>query len=438
MTLTIRTIETAGLGDRSYLVHDGTTALVVDPQRDIDRILAVAADDDVAIETIFETHVHNDYVSGALALRRATGATIVVNADDDPSFDVLGVSDGERIDVGALTVIVRHAPGHTHTHLSFVLEFEGRPRAVFTGGSLLYGTVGRTDLLGAGDTDQLTRAQWSTVRSLVADLPDDVAVYPTHGFGSFCSAQAGAERDSGCIADEHDNPAAITDDVDLFVENLLAGLTDAPAYYAHMAPLNRAGMAQPDLSSAAEVDIDELERRLDAGEWVVDLRNRRTYAGRHLVGTFNFQGEDLPTQLGWLMPWGARLTLLASEPEAISHAQRELSRIGVDRPSRADLEAATSTLPTGSYRVVDYRDLTAIPVGDRDFRVLDVRREDEYEAGHLDEAINIPLHELLGHLHHVPDAELWVHCASGARASIAASVLTRAGFDVVLVDGGPS
>ena len=308
---------------------------------------------------------------------------------------------------------------------------------MFTGGSLLYGTVGRTDLLGDADTDDLTRRQWSSVRGLVDQLPDDVAVYPNHGFGSFCSAQAGADRDSGTIGDEHANPAVTTDDVDQFVSDLLAGLTDIPAYYAHMALLNRAGLGEPDLSSPTPVDTAELAARLDAGEWVVDLRDRRAYAERHLVGGFNFEADGLPTHLGWLMPWGTRLTPLADEPGTIAAAQRTLSRIGIDRPNRADLDRALAELPTGHYPVTAYAELAELPVDQRMFQIIDVRRRDEYEAGHLDGAINIPLHELLDHLHHVPGGPLVVHCASGARASIAASVLARAGFEVTLADGGP-
>ncbi|MEQ8842304.1 MAG: MBL fold metallo-hydrolase [Acidimicrobiales bacterium] len=433
----VHTIDTPGLGDRSYLVHDGTTAFVVDPPRDIDRVLSAAAGHAVTISKVFETHVHNDYVSGGLALSRRTGAAIVANIDDDLSFGVQGVTHGDMIRVGTMTVEARHSPGHTHTHLCYLVHLDGFVRAVFTGGSLLYGTVGRTDLVGEDATDQLTRDQWATVRSLVEDVDDDVPVYPTHGFGSFCSAQAGADRQSGTIGDERTNPALANDDVDAFVEELLAGLTDYPAYYAHMGPLNRAGIAEPDLSAPVGVDVDELAARLDAGEWVVDLRDRCAYAGRHLVGTFNFEAEGLPTHLGWLMPWASRLTLLAENPDDITLAQRALCRIGIDRPSAGDLAASVDRLATSEYPVVDYDDLAAVAITDRDFDVIDVRRSDEYEAGHLDGAINIPLHELLDHLHHVPDNQLWVHCASGARASIAASVLHRARFDVVLVDGGP-
>ena len=438
MNITVHTIESAGLGDRSYLVDDGQVAFAVDPPRDIDRVVAVAADAGVEIEAVFETHLHNDYVSGALALARATGAIIHASGGDDRSFDVHAIADGETVSVGTMTVQARHTPGHTHTHLSFVLSDADGVHSVYTGGSLLYGTVGRTDLLGDEATDELTRAQWTSVRSLVEDLPDHTAVYPTHGFGSFCSAKAAADRDSGTIGDEHDNPAVTNDDVDDFVTDLLAGLTDYPAYYAHMAHLNRAGASAPDLSAPTRVDADELASRLDSGEWVVDLRDRKAYAGRHLIGTMNFEADGIPTHLGWLMPWGARLTLVAADPDTIADAQRTLSHIGIDRPGQGDLGTALEELPTGDYPIVDYDEVASAAADDRPFRVVDVRRRDEYEDGHLDGAVNIPLHELLDHLHHVPDGPLGVHCASGARASIAASLLARAGLDVTLINGGPS
>ncbi len=430
-------VETPGLGDRSYLVHDGRSAFVVDAPRDIDRILDLAADLDVEIEAIFETHLHNDYVSGGLSLSRRTGAILFASGDDDRSFDHAEITDGQTITVGTMTVEARWSPGHTHSHLAFIARSGDRVRAVFTGGSLLYGTVGRTDLLGESETDELTRHQWQTVRRLVEDLPDDTAVYPTHGFGSFCSAQAGADRDEGTIADEYENPAVVNDDVDSFVAELLAGLSDAPAYYAHMSHLNRAGAGEPDLSPTTVIDTDELAARIEAGEWVVDLRNRRTYAHRHLVGTLNFEADGLPTHLGWLIPWQARLTLLADDDATIADAQRALSRIGLDRPSRSDLSPALSSLPDAGYEVVTFAELESVPVEDRTFTVIDVRRQDEYEKVHLDGAVNIPLHQLLDHLHHVPEGPLWVHCGSGARASIAASLLARAGREVTLVDGGP-
>src|SRR5580704_2826398 len=230
------TIQTPALGDRSYLIHDGAEAFVVDPQRDIGRILAAAEACRVRITYVLETHIHNDYVTGGLALAGQTGASYVVAASEEVAFDRLLVRDNDQIIAGSLTMTVMHTPGHTPGHLSYVLSENGRvPVAVFTGGSMLYGAVGRTDLISPDQTDQLTRAQYRSVRRLAAELPDEVAVYPTHGFGSFCSATPTTGGASTIGAQRRSN-MALTSDEDEFVKGLLAGLTAYPRYYAHMGP----------------------------------------------------------------------------------------------------------------------------------------------------------------------------------------------------------
>jgi hydroxyacylglutathione hydrolase len=195
-------IDTPALGDRSYLAHDGSVALVVDPQRDIDRVLALAATRGVRITHVFETHLHNDYVTGGLALARLTGAAYHMNAADPVTFDRMPVRDGDVIEVSqAMSVRVLDTPGHTFTHLSYALLAAGHPCAVFSGGSLLYGSTGRPDLLGKLDARELAHAQYASARRLAAELPADADVYPTHGFGSFCSATQ-AEGTSSTIGRE--------------------------------------------------------------------------------------------------------------------------------------------------------------------------------------------------------------------------------------------
>jgi glyoxylase-like metal-dependent hydrolase (beta-lactamase superfamily II) len=234
-------IDTPALGDRSYLAHDGEAAVVVDPQRDIDRVLDLAAARRVRITHVFETHLHNDYVTGGLALARATGAAYHVNAADQVAFDRVPASDGDLIEVSpVLRVRVMATPGHTFTHLSYVLEAAGRAYAVFTGGSLLYGSTGRPDLLGHAHAEELAHAQFASAHRLATELPEDADVYPTHGFGSFCSATQ-SEGDSSTIGRERRvNPALILAE-DGYVSDLLAGLDAFPAYYAHMGPANAAG-----------------------------------------------------------------------------------------------------------------------------------------------------------------------------------------------------
>lgn len=432
----VSVIETSGLGDRSYLVSDGEVAVVIDPQRDIDRVLALAGC--LRITHVLETHIHNDYVTGGLALARATGAEYVLPAGEDVEFSHHPVGDGDRIDTGGLHLEALSTPGHTHHHASYVLrDADGGTVGVFTGGSLLFGSTGRTDLAGEEHAAELTRLQYRSVRRIAGELPASTAVYPTHGFGSFCSA-APTDSDESTIGDEsHTNPALTQDEED-YVEQLLSELSAYPAYYAHMGVINRAGPDAPDLSPIKPVHPDELRASIDAGEWVVDLRNRTAFAAGHLAGTYGFEfSGSFVNYLGWLYAWGAPLTLIGEDAAQVAEAQRELSRIGVDRltgSATGDIHALAAGSELRSYRVASFEDLIDV-LDDARVLVLDVRQPGEFDSGHVRDAINIALHELPQRIGEFPqDRELWIHCASGYRASIAAALLDRHHRQVVLID----
>ncbi|MEU5261947.1 MBL fold metallo-hydrolase [Amycolatopsis sp. NPDC021455] len=430
-------IDTPTLGDRSYLVEDGETAFVVDPQRDIDRVLDLAQVRGLRITDVFETHIHNDYVTGGLALARATGAAYHVNAADPVSFERTPIDDGDVVEVGSsMRVRALATPGHTFTHLSYVLEAPGRAPAAFTGGSLLYGSTGRPDLLGPAHTGELVKRQYASAHRLADLLPDGAEIYPTHGFGSFCSAsQSEAERST--IGREKQVNPVLTRDEQVYVDELLAGLDAYPAYYAHMGPANSAGPGAPDLTPAEPADPAELRSRIEKGEWVVDLRSRTAFAAGHVAGTLNFGADgSFATYLGWLIPWGTPLSLLGETPGQIAEAQRELVRIGIDRVESATTgtpDAWTGDAPLGSFPRADFGEL-ALVRHHRPVTILDVRRNQEWTADHIDGATHIPIHELLGRVGEVPTGEVWVHCQAGYRASIAASVLAAAGRRVVAVD----
>ncbi len=433
----IVTVETPSLGDRSYLAHDGRIAVVVDPQRDTDRLVAVAEEAGVEIAYVFETHIHNDYVSGGLALARATGATYVVPAGENVAFPSTGARDGQRFEAGRLVVTALATPGHTPHHLAYTLsEGEGPPVAVFTGGSMLFGAVGRTDLISPGRTEELTRSQYRSVRRLAAELPDQTAVLPTHGFGSFCSATPTSGTSSSVAHQRKTNLALTVSDEDAFVATLLAGLTAYPRYYAHMDPLNRRGAAPMRLEKPEPLDPGTLRTTIERGAWVVDLRNRQAFARHHVFGTISVElGERFATFLAWTKPWDRALALVGDATEEITRAQRELARIGIDDLAGAAVGPPEELAPgsTSSYRRVSFEDLGRV-LGDHGIVALDVRRHDEWDEGHLVSALHIPFWELEDRLDEVPSGEVWVHCASGFRASIAASILERAGRRVVHVD----
>ncbi|MFV2196804.1 MBL fold metallo-hydrolase [Nocardiopsis sp. LOL_012] len=438
-------IETSSLGDRSYLATDGEVALVVDPQRDVDRIIALAGRLGARITHVVETHIHNDYVSGGLELCRLTGATYAMAAADHVAFQRTPLSDGDLLGVSPrMRVRAVATPGHTFHHLAYVLEGPDGAEGVFTGGSLLFGTTGRTDLLGREHAETLARHQHASAHRLVDLLPEGSRVWPTHGFGSFCSA-APAEGDASTVGREKRRNPALRLAADEFVTHTLASLDAYPAYYAHMGVTNLSGPEPVDLRAPAVADPPQLRRRLAAGEWVVDLRNRKAYVRAHLAGTVSLALDGpMATWLGWLIDWGAPLTLLGQSADEVARAQRELVRIGIDRIAAAATgtpeRMAAEPGQVRSMDTADFADLAAalegrVPDGLPDpGAVLDVRLGREWDDSHVTGAVHIPLPELARRVDEVPEGAVWVHCGSGYRATVAASLLARAGRRVVVVD----
>lgn len=431
----VHTLVIAELGNHSYLVHDGRQALVIDPPRDLAAVEAAAEEAEVEIAAVADTHVHNDYVSGALGLARRHGADYLLAAEEAVEFERVGVRDGDVVPVGRLEVTVLSTPGHTRHHQAFLAQEPGagEPGALFSGGSLLHGTVGRTDLVDPRLSRDLARAQWSSAR-LLGRLDPTTRLLPTHGFGSFCAGGAPAADGSGTLATEQARNPALTLDVDAFVDQLVAGFGPVPSYYDHMAPLNRVGAGRALPRSARPVTREQVTDAILAGQWVVDLRTRPAFASAHVPGSVNVEySTQFATYVGWLVPWGDDLVLLHDSPEAIASAVHDLAAIGIDGAGVHDLTAAAphSEPLTASLRRANWAAFLDSP-GPR--VVVDVRQRDEYDDGHLPGAVHLPVHDVEHRHHELPPGELWVHCRSGYRAGIAASLLHRAGRSVVHVD----
>jgi glyoxylase-like metal-dependent hydrolase (beta-lactamase superfamily II)/rhodanese-related sulfurtransferase len=438
---------TPGLGDNSYLLRCGDEAVLVDPQRDAWRFLAAADTLGVRIRAVLETHVHNDYVSGAHEVRAATGAELVLPAGGRYEFPHRPADEGHEVSVGDLRLTALATPGHTPEHLAWLVQPAGEaaPQAVFSGGSLLVGSAGRTDLLGPAHTDELTRAQYASITRLAA-LPEDVRVLPTHGAGSFCVAAMPDTRTASSIRDERRrNPLLRATDLAGFSAELSAELMAYPAYYAQMAPINRAGppllgrLPQPPALTPGQ--FEDAQRR---GAWVIDARDRDVYAAAHLPGSINVElNSGFASYVGWMLPFDSPILLALPDPEdeSLAEATTQLVRIGWSR--------VTGYLPGGvarwrahggeldTYDVVTAADLCAAQQRGENPVVLDVRQPLEWDWGSIPGSHRIFVGDLPARLDELPRTEpVWVICSNGHRASIAASLLARAGITPRLIGTG--
>jgi glyoxylase-like metal-dependent hydrolase (beta-lactamase superfamily II)/rhodanese-related sulfurtransferase len=438
---------TPGLGDNSYLVVSEGEAVIVDPQRDAWRFLAVAAAHQWRIRYVLETHVHNDYLSGALEVRQATGAEIGAPAKGGYAFPYVKLAEGDEIRLGALRIVAMETPGHTWEHTSYEVHEDNmqNPVAVLTGGSLIVGSSGRTDLLGDTHTEPLTRAQYQTIKRLAA-LPAATKVLPTHGAGSFCTAAVPSmDRTTTIGQEQQHNPALAAADEEAFVRERLTGLLAYPAYYAHMAPLNRQGPALLErLPGLAALTPEQVARRMHDGAWLVDTRNRLLFAQAHVAGAVNIELDSIfGTYTGWTIPFNSPLILILPEPPGVAAEQAvtQLIRIGYDRlegylAGGMNIWQAEGR-PVRSYPTATVDDLCHAYLEGRPLQVLDVRQPSEFREGHVPGSLNLFVGDLPQRLRDLPtNKELWVACASGYRAAIAAGFLDRAGLPVRLVAQG--
>ncbi len=443
----IQLFVTPGLGDNSYLLISGDEALLVDPQRDAWRFLDVARKKKLALRYILETHVHNDYISGALEIRSAVGADIAAPAKGNYKFRHRPMAEGDELRLGAIRAVAMETPGHTPEHISW-LVYEGSsetPVAVFTGGSLIVRSAGRTDLLGSEFVDELTRAQYRSLKRLITLAPE-AKVLPTHGAGSFCTAAVPSMDRTSTIAEEiSENPALAAADEETFVRQQLAGLRAYPAYYAYMGAVNRTGpLVLGNLPTPKGLSADEVAQCVEAGAWLIDGRDRSEFARAHIPGSINIElDSSFGTYVGWVTPFNAPLVLILPDPvkSSAKEAITQLIRIGYETVKGyldGGIDAwRSSGRAMRSYSLAGVDDLCHAYLAGEPVRVLDVRQQVEWDTGHVPGSLHIPVGELPKELDKVPrDKEIWTACASGHRASIAASLLDGAGIPVKLVGQG--
>ncbi|MDN5851388.1 MAG: MBL fold metallo-hydrolase [Actinomycetia bacterium] len=430
----VLTFRTPGLGDQTYLlVHEGQGVLV-DPQRDIDRFLDATAEQDVELRFVLDTHLHNDYVSGAEQAARTTGAQLVLPAAAAPAYPSMPAFHLEDIPGGALTIRPIHTPGHTPEHTSYLVLVEGEPAALFSGGSLLVASAGRPDLLGEERARTMATLQHQSLHRL-AELPESLELFPTHGQGSFCTA-SGAGRYTSTVGQERrENPLLAIPTVEEFVDQLLGSAMPIPAFYKFMGPTNTLGVpAMPD-HDVPEMSVDDIAAQPD-GTRVVDVRPRAEQAAGILPGSLAIEvSTDFGSWAGWLVPRTSPIMLVAGPDQDITEPVVQLAQIGVDSVVGVvrDLPADRASVGFELVDIDRFRALMAEP----DAQVLDVRMPSEWAAASIEGSIRRFLPDLL--TDGVPaeldaDRPVLIACRTGRRASIAAGVLANAGYRAVVLD----
>ena len=426
-TAFVKQISTASLGDHSYIVVVEDEAVAIDIQRDLGRFEAVLDGIDASLKAVFETHIHNDYVSGGKHLASEREAMYVLPANTGATYDHTPMSDGDAIDVGGWVVRAMHTPGHTHNHTSYVLESPEGPVAIFSGGSMLVGAVGRSDLLGPDDTEVLLKGQYESAHRIADTLPDPSIVAPTHGSGSFCSASEVADTTSTVGLEKLRNPALIAPSLDAFAMSQVMGYKQFPVYYKHMAPSNLLPLGPPHTTNLPM--ITSLDQVRDAS--IIDVRPFDEYAEGHLAGSLSFPvSNDDAVYMGWTLPWDSPVALVGTVPQ-VDEVRTHLLRIGWDtivgriEPETLDILTDNNLLTMDIVKFADLPERSGI--------IVDVRDPIEHMAGVMPGA-------RLGHLADIasdPGAfsaeEVLIHCQSGYRAGVAAGFIAATGAKVTVV-----
>ncbi len=433
MNVDIVSFVNEGLGHSSHLVDLGDgTALVVDAARLPNAQRDHAAGAGLRIAYTADTHTHADYISGSPELA-ADGATFLAPADAHLALPYRGVRDGDVITVGECRLEAIATPGHTPDHLSYLLSDGSGPVVLFSGGALMVGTVGRTDLLGDERREALARDLYRALRDRILVLPDDLPVYPTHGAGSFCSAPGGAARTTTIARERATNPLLMARSEDEFVDRLLDGLGSFPGYFRRLPAVNQAGVPiHHTVPTLEPLTTDELQDLVAGGAVVVDAREVVDFAAGHVPGSLSIELRPVfASWLGWLTEPDQPVVFVLGDDQDETDLVRQALTIGHDNlAGRLDggIDAWTAAgLPVETTALIEPDTI--------DRPLLDIRQDNEFNAGHVPGAAHVELGALA--TASVPPGPLATMCGKTERAMTGASVLQRAGHpDVAVLRGG--
>jgi hydroxyacylglutathione hydrolase len=434
------------LAHASYMLASEGEAVVVDPQRDVEIYLKAAEANQVSIRHILETHLHADFVSGHQELAARTGARIYIGEPAQATFPHTAMRDGFQLHAGKIRITALETPGHTPESMCFVVtdqEKSASPWAVLTGDTLFLGDVGRPDLSKRYTPTQLAGMLYDSLRGKLLKLADDVLVYPAHGAGSLCGRNMRAERVSTIGTERLTNYALQIASREEFVKQLTSNLPARPAYFLQDAEINRTGAATlSDLPALTPLSPAEVQTILSEGGIVLDVRPGDQFAAQHVPGSVNIAlSGQFASWAGALLGLGARPVLIAESQDAVLEARMRLARIGLEDARgflKGGIEAWTRAgFPLAAIKQINVQELDRQLQGDGT-QVLDVRREPEWESGHIAGASWWPLDNFKIAPPEIDRClPIAVHCKGGYRSIIACSLLQRAGFqNVINIVGG--
>src|ERR1041385_7640464 len=433
------------LAHASYMLGSEGEAAVVDPQRDVEIYLKAADEQGLKIRHIFETHLHADVVSGHLELAKRTGAKIYIGAQAGVTFPHVILHDGLEVRFGKLRITALETPGHTPEGVCLLVTNEEKsqaPWAVLTGDTLFIGDVGRPDLSKTHTPQQLAGNLYDSLHEKLMRLGDQVLVYPAHGAGSLCGRNMRAERSSTIGTERLTNYALQIKSRDEFIRQLTEHLPSRPEYFLQDAEINRAGAsALSELHDLPPITVAELSKLMQQGVFVLDVRPNADFAAAHVPGSVNIAlSGQFASWAGAIMGLSAHPVLVADTPEQYAEARLRLARVGIEDP-RGFLQGGIAAWKQAGFRVADVPQITVQDLSrerTQSLQVLDVRREGEWQSGHIEGAEWFPLDNFKVSAPELdPSAPVAVHCQGVYRSMIACSLLQRAGLkNVKNVVGG--
>ncbi|HEX9303424.1 MAG TPA: MBL fold metallo-hydrolase [Thermoanaerobaculia bacterium] len=430
------------LAHASYMIGSDGEAAVVDPRRDVDTYIDEAHAQGFEIQHVIETHLHADFVSGHQELARRTGAKIYFGAKAGARFDHVPVEEGDDIHVGQVTLRFLETPGHTPESVSILVidrASSNVPKAVLTGDTLFIGDVGRPDLLGSKmSAQELAGMLYDSLHGKLLTLPDSVEVYPAHGAGSLCGRNISSDTSSTIGRERQFNYALRPMPKEEFVQMMTTDLPEAPAYFSRDVAINRGGASElaelPDPAALAPRDVEALQKK---GAVVLDTRPAAQYGAGHVPGSLHIGlSGQFASWAGALVSPRAPVLLVAEDEEQVREARTRLARVGIDNVAGylagGILEWDRAGLPLATMEQVNVEELDARLREGRVRRVVDVRRPAEWQAGHIPNAVHLPLNTLAQNVGELDRSEpLAAICAGGFRSSIATSILEQQGFTKV-------